>query len=93
MKYLTRRLIKLTNDEINTLLKADTILSDIKTKMKIDMIGNDCGSVMLNLYFDYDDNITASYVLIAEMDRILYALCNCTEIVTEVNDEGDENDQ
>ena len=93
MKYLTRRLLKLSPDEINTLLKTDTILNDIKTKMKIDMIGNDYGSVSLNLYFDYDDKITTSYALIAEMDRILYALCNSTEIVTEVNDEGDEDGQ
>lgn len=91
MKYLTRRLLKLTSDEINTLLKTDTILSDIRTKMKMDMVGNDYESVTLNLYYDYDDNIKVPYALIAEIDRILYALANCTEIITEVNDEGDEN--
>ena len=55
MKYLTRRLIKLTNDEINTLLKADTILSDIKIKMRADMTGNDYGSVIMNLNYQYED--------------------------------------
>lgn len=93
MKYLTRRLIKLTNDEINTLLKADTILSDIKTKMKIDMIGNDCGSVMLNLNYQYEDEKTVTYALIAEIDNILYALANCEEIITECTDKGDEDGQ
>ena len=93
MKFLTRRLVKLTQAEIDTLLKADTIISDIKTKMKVDMIGNDCGSISLISYFDYDESMPVSYILISEIDRILYALANSSEIVTEVNDEGDEDGQ
>ena len=93
MKYFTRRLLKLSPDEINTLLKADTILSDIKAKMRVDMTGNDYGSVIMNLNYQYEDEKTVTYALIAEIDNILYALANCEEIITECTDKGDEDGQ
>ena len=82
MVFLTRRLVKLTPDEINALLKADDIISTIKSRMTSDRLGRNYESVSMKLYFPYDEDITISYVDSAEIDRILYAMANSTEIIT-----------
>ena len=92
MKYLTRRLIKLTDNEKDILLKADDIISDIKIKMLADMTDKNPNSINLTLGYGYDDTIV-SFKDMVLIDNILYALPNASEIVTEVNDEGDENVQ
>lgn len=92
MKYLTRRLIKLTDNEKDILLKADDIISEIKIKMLADMTDRNPNSINLTLGYGYEDTIV-SFKDMVLIDKILYALPNAGEIVTEVNDEGDEDGQ
>lgn len=92
MKFITKRLIELTAEESQILMKADDIICQIKTKMNNDSMSNNGQKITLHMYSMYDEECKASYTDIRILDRQLFILANASEIITSF-DEGDEDGQ
>ena len=85
-------LLLLTTKSNQNSLSLIYCLQDIKIKMLADMTDRNPNSINLTLGYGYDDTIV-SFKDMVLIDNILYALPNASEIITEVNDEGDVDGQ
>lgn len=90
MKYKTKRLIILSNEEKELLEKADKIITEIKSRMLVDSMNKIMPEVNLTIYNSYDEPVVKTFTEIKITDDILYDLYIASEIIS--NEELD-NDQ
>ena len=90
MKYKTKRLIVLTQEEKELLQHADSLIETIKTRMLMDSSNKITPEINLTFYNDYDEPVIRSFNEIKITDSILYNFYIASEIVS--NEELD-NDQ
>lgn len=90
MKYKTKRLIILSNEEKELLQKADKIIEEIKCRMLTDSVNQIMPEVNLTIYNDYGETVIKTFSEIKITDNILYDLYIASEIIS--NEELD-NDQ
>lgn len=90
MKYKTKRLIILSNEEKELLQKTDKIIEEIKCRMLTDSVNKIMPEVNLTIYNDYGEPVIKTFSDIKITDNILYDLYIASEIIS--NEELD-NDQ
>lgn len=82
MKYKTKRLIILSNEEKELLQKADKIIEEIKCRMLTDSVNKIMPEVNLTIYNDYDEPVIKTFSDIKITDNILYDLYIASEIIS-----------
>lgn len=90
MKYKTKRLIILSNEEKELLKQADNLIAEIKTRMLSDSMNKIMPEITLTIYNDYDEPVIKTFDEIKITDNILYDLYVASEIIS---NEESNNDQ
>lgn len=82
MKFKTKRLIILSNEEKELLQQTDTLLEEIKSRMLIDSSNKISPEVNLTIYNDYDEPVIRTFSDIKLTDNVLYSLYIASEIIS-----------